>query len=124
MPAASTAAATVAPSGTIASSPLSAILIRHPPRCGDPTRSLAEGVAKRPGSKGAMSTRGCSSASSAATASAVAGACSTPLRKWPVAISRPSLAPGPISGALSGVPGRSPARASTSSVSATSGRVR
>ena len=38
--------------------------------------------------------------------SAVSGACRTPFRKWPVAISRPSAALVPISGALSGDPGR------------------
>ena len=56
--------------------------------------------------------------------SAVTGAWSTPLRKWPVAISNPSASPKPIRGALSGVPGRRPAVASTSSSSAISGITR
>ncbi len=43
------------------------------------------------------------------------------MRWWPVAHSSPSTSPGPIAGALSGVPGRSPARAATSSSSPTSG---
>ena len=47
-----------------------------------------------------------------ATASAVTGASSTPLRWWPVATSRPSGPSAPISGRLSGLPGPQPGRRS------------
>src|SRR6186997_548074 len=60
--------------------------------------------------------------SRSATASPVTGAKSTPFRQWPVAQIRPSSsASGPTIGVLSGVPGRSPALALTSSSSPTSG---
>src|SRR4029453_15793088 len=81
-------------------------------------------VAKRWAENGARSTGGPSPASSEAIESAVTGACSTPLRKCPVAIRSPSTRPAPIRGALSGVPGRSPAAASSSSSSAISGSTR
>src|ERR1700722_7867041 len=47
------------------------------------------------------------------TSSAVSGASRMPLRWWPVAHVNPSSAPGPITGALSGVPGRYPTPSSS-----------
>src|SRR4051794_14626753 len=80
----------------------------------------ADGVeANRSGANGSMASGGDSPATIAATAAAVIGASSTPLRWWPVAQITPSRSP--ISGALSGVPGRNRAAASTNSSSPTSG---
>ena len=71
--------------------------------------ALSAGKLNRAGLAGATCSGRGSPASSAAMASAVSGASRMPLRKWPVARMRPSIAPGPISGRLSGVPGRRPA---------------
>src|SRR6185312_9163921 len=63
-----------------------------------------------------------SPARSAATASPVTGASRTPLRQWPVAQINPlSSGSAPTIGRLSGVPGRRPAFAPTSSSSPISG---
>src|SRR3954447_12026489 len=75
--------------------------------------------ANRSGPNGSTASGGDSPQTIAATAAAVIGASSTPLRWWPVAQITPSR--GPISGALSGVPGRRRAAAWTNSSSPTSG---
>src|SRR4051812_21091495 len=62
-----------------------------------------------------------SPASTPATTSAVTGVSRIPLRKWPVAHTSPSSAPGPIAGRLSGVAGRRPAISSSISSSKTPG---
>src|SRR5262249_5456821 len=83
--------------------------------------STAEGAGRsenRSGEKGSRSTGGRSPARSAAMLSAVIGAWSTPFREWPVAISSPEAAGPPITGAVSGVPGRSPPPGSSSASSA------
>ena len=72
---------------------------RHLPRTG----------AGRPGAPSRAAAR----RSAAATSSAVTDASRMPLRKWPVAHSSPSIAPGPMAGRLSGVAGRRPARNSS-----------
>src|SRR5439155_15185980 len=77
---------------------------------------------KRSGLKGATAGGGSAPVSRSATASAVIGVSSTPLRKWPVAQITLSGSARPISGELSGEPGRSAPRAPTNSSSETSGR--
>src|SRR5436190_2758658 len=78
----------------------------------------ATALSKRSARNGSTVAGGSSPVTRAATAAEVIGASSTPLRWCPVAQTTPSRSP--ISGALSGVPGRRRAAASTNSSSATS----
>ena len=79
-----------------ADSPFSTTFMRAPRRSGAGRRAAAKSGNDSP-------------ASTPATRSAVTGVSRMPLRKWPVAQTRPSSAPRPIAGRLSGVAGRRPA---------------
>ena len=85
-------------------SPLRTTFMRAPPRSAAGRRARpTPAAARRP--------------APSPTRSAVTGVSRMPLRKWPVAQTRPSSAPGPIAGRLSGVAGRRPAISSSISSS-------
>ena len=105
-----TASASVAPSGSSRGSPFSSILIARPHGAVDVSSLCGQSRPPRPSSSATASR-------SAAPAGSRCGSGRTPRAGR-------RRAPGPTSGRLSGVPGRSPAVASTSSISATSGSSR